>query len=174
GRQTAWFAAKRPSSGDAVSERELAIGWRSTANGPANGSAHGPGYGSGYGPANGSADGVSDANGHADLTSSGLPRRVPRTSAHPALDLPGSVEPFAPPAARPPIAPRVLAAPLDGTPPQGVTYQEAVNREQAPSRRRSPDAARSLLSGFQLGGREAAQAGDPTERVPFAGEENSR
>jgi hypothetical protein len=104
------------------------------------------------------------------MTSSGLPRRVPRTSVHPGSDLPGSLEPFAAPSAGPPV----LAAPLDGMASPGVPYQEAVQQEQLPSRRRSADAVRSRLSGFQLGGRDAVQAGHPTGRAPLAGEENSR
>ena len=154
GRSTAWFAAKRPSSGDAMSDDELAVGWRSSANGAGNGNGNGGG-------------GTHD---HAGMTSSGLPRRMPRTSVHPGSDMPGSVEPFAAPSAGAPI----LAAPLDGRPPQGVPYQEAVQQDQQPSRRRSADAVRSRLSGFQLGGRDAVQAGPPTGRAPLPGKENSR
>jgi hypothetical protein len=147
---TAWFAAKRPSSGPAISGQELAVGWRSTTTG-GNG---GPGGGA-----------VPD---HAGLTASGLPRRVPRTSGGlSGSDTPASAVPFA---AHGPV----LAAPLDGTAPQGVPYQEATHQEQVPSRRRSPEAVRSRLSGFQLGGRDAVQAGNPMGRAPLAGEENSR
>jgi hypothetical protein len=147
---TAWFAAKRPSSGAAISGEELAVGWRSAATG-GNG---GPGGGA-----------VPD---HAGLTTSGLPRRVPRTGGGlSGSDTPASAVPFA---AHGPV----LAAPLDGTAPQGVPYQEAGRQEQVPSRRRSPEAVRSRLSGFQLGGRDAVQAGYPTGRAPLAGEENSR
>jgi len=145
---TAWFAAKRPSSGAAISGEELAVGWRSAATG-GNGS---PGGGA--------------VPEHAGLTTSGLPRRVPRTSGGSAgSDTPASAVPFA---AQSPV----LAAPLDGTAPQGVPYQEAAHQEQVPSRRRSPEAVRSRLSGFQLGGRDAVQA--DYQRAPLAGEENSR
>jgi hypothetical protein len=147
---TAWFAAKRPSSGAAISGEELAVGWRSATSG-GNG---GPGGGA-----------VPD---HAGLTTSGLPRRVPRTSGGlSGSDTPASAVPFA---AHGPV----LAAPLDGTASQGVPYQEAAHQEQVPSRRRSPEAVRSRLSGFQLGGRDAVQAGYPTGRAPLAGEESSR
>jgi histidine kinase/DNA gyrase B/HSP90-like ATPase len=147
---TAWFAAKRPSSGTAISGEELAVGWRSAATG-------------GNGAPSGGA--VSD---HAGLTTSGLPRRVPRTGGGSAgADTPASAVPFA---AHGPV----LAAPLDGTAPQGVPYQETAHQEQVPSRRRSPEAVRSRLSGFQLGGRDAVQAGNPMGRAPLAGEENSR
>jgi hypothetical protein len=142
---TAWFAAKRPSSGAAISGEQLAVGWRSTATGATGGA-------------------VPD---HAGLTTSGLPRRVPRTSGGlSGSDTPASAVPFA---AQGPV----LAAPLDGTAPQGVPYQEAAHQEQPP-RRRSPEAVRSRLSGFQLGGRDAVQAGNPMGRAPLAGEENSR
>ena len=149
---TAWFAAKRPSSGDAMSAEELAVGWRPAPNG-------GPGA-------------IPD---HAKLsasgmTSSGLPRRVPRAGGNRGQDTPGSAVPFAPSAAEAPV----LAAPLDGMGPQGVPYQEAAHQEQLPSRQRSADAARSRLSGFQLGSRDAVQAGHPAGRAPLAGEENSR
>jgi hypothetical protein len=147
---TAWFAAKRPSSGAAISGEELAVGWRSAAA-AGNG---GPGGGA-----------VAD---HAGLTTSGLPRRVARTSGGSAgSDTPASAVPFA---AHGPV----LAAPLDGTAPQGVPYQEAAQQGQVPSRRRSPEAVRSRVSGFQLGGRDAVQAGHPMGRAPLAGEENSR
>jgi signal transduction histidine kinase len=147
---TAWFAAKRPSTGAAISGEELAVGWRSAAAG-GNG-----GLGSGAVPE------------HTGLTTSGLPRRVPRTSDGSAGSYtPASAVPFA---AHGPV----LAAPLDGAGPQGVPYQEAAQQEQVPSRRRSPEAVRSRLSGFQLGGRDAVQAGHPMGRAPLAGEENSR
>jgi signal transduction histidine kinase len=150
---TAWFAAKRPSSGTTVSEEDLAVGWRSTAS-------------------SGNADDGAAA-GHAELTSSGLPRRVPRTSGRPGSDTPGSAVPFAMPFTGPGAEAPVLAAPLDGMASQGVTYQEATHQEPVPARRRTPEAARSRLSGFQLGSRDAVQAG-PTGRAPLAGEENSR
>jgi signal transduction histidine kinase len=148
GRSTAWFTAKRPSAGAATSAAELAVGWQPAGNGATGG---------------GSAD-----PDQAGLTASGLPRRVPRTSSYPGGGLPGS-GPFAAPGAGAPV----LAAPLDGMAPQGVPYQEAVHQEQVPSRRRSPEALRSRLSGFQLGSRDAVQAGS-TGRAPLAGEENSR
>jgi signal transduction histidine kinase len=154
---TAWFAAKRPSSGTAISGEELAVGWRSAATG-GNGA---PGGGNG-------APGGGAVSDHAGLTNSGLPRRVPRTSSGSSgSDTPASAVPFA---AHGPV----LAAPLDGSAPQGVPYQEAAHQEQVPSRRRSPEAVRSRLSGFQLGGRDAVQAGNPMGRAPLAGEENSR
>ncbi|MGH3211757.1 MAG: sensor histidine kinase [Trebonia sp.] len=150
---TAWFAAKRPSSGAAASAEELAVGWRSASNDV--------------------TDGGNPVFDHAGLTTSGLPRRVPRTArANGATgsNTPGSAVPFAPPET---VAP-VLAAPLDGMASQGVPYQEAAHQEQVASRRRSPEAVRSRLSGFQLGGRDAVEAGYPTGRAPLAGEENSR
>jgi hypothetical protein len=151
---TAWFAAKRPSSGAEAAE-ELAVGWGAAGDVTADSSALG---------------------GHGEMTTAGLPRRVPRTSAHPGSDGPDAAVPFAPPDMAPAgTAAPVLAAPLDGTAPQGVPYQETVQQERVPSsRRRSPEEARSRLSGFQLGGRDAVQAGHPTGRGPLAGEENSR
>ena len=114
-------------------------------------------------------------------TTAGLPRRVPRTSAYPGsgapdfglgTDLDGIPAP-------------ALGAPANGmAAPQGGPYREPAYREpayrepaypeQTLSRRRSPEAARSRLSGFQLGSREAVQAGLRVGRAPHAGEENSR
>jgi hypothetical protein len=136
-----------------VSEEDLAAGWRSTAS-------------------SGNADDGA-ASSHAGLTSSGLPRRVPRTSGRPGSDTPRSAVPFAMPFTGPGAEAPVLAAPLDGMASEGVTYQEATHQEPGQARRRTPEAARSRLSGFQLGSRDAVQAG-PTVRAPLAGEENSR
>ncbi len=153
---TAWFAAKRPSNGAAMSSEDLAVGWQPKTNGGAMGG----------GPA---------APEYGGQTTAGLPKRVPRTKAYPGSDTPGSGMAAAVPGTGP-AAPvgagaggPVLAAPLDGTAQQGVTYQE-----QLPSRRRSPEAVRSRLTGFQLGSREASQTGHTTGSGPHAGEENSR
>lgn len=104
-------------------------------------------------------------------TTAGLPRRVPRTSAYPgaggpdfgqATDLDGSRAP----------APGASA---DGMAvPQGTPYREPAYQEQTVSRRRSPEAARIRLSGFQLGSREAVQAGLRTGQASHAGEEKGR
>jgi signal transduction histidine kinase len=166
GRSTAWFAAKRPSSGAAVSSEELSVGWQSTTNGSAADSGR-------------RAPEFTERTAEpAAQTTAGLPRRVPRTSAYPGSDTPGGgmtarMAPAAP-AAPADAAAQVLAAPLDGTAPQGVRYQEASHQEQLPSRRRSPEAARSRLTGFQLGSRDAAQTGHAKGLEPHAGEENSR
>ena len=164
----AWFAAKRPSNGTAAPGEELAVGWQSTSNaGPAN-----------AGPSNtGPADAGPVVPQHVGQTSSGLPRRVPRTSAFPGSDTPGSGMPASVPPPVPATAAdaRVpaLGAPLDGMATHGVPYQEAA-RQELPSRRRSPEAARSRLSGFQLGNRDAVQTGPTGSWTPHAGEENSR
>jgi hypothetical protein len=133
-----------------MSAEELAVGWRSAPNAATGGG--------------------SPASDHAGLTNSGLPRRVPKANGSPGSNMPGSAVPFAPADTPAPV----LAAPLDGTASQGVPYQEAAHQEQQASRRRSPEAVRSRLSGFQLGGRDAVQAGYPTGPAPLAGEENSR
>jgi signal transduction histidine kinase len=62
---------------------------------------------------------------------------------------------------------------------QGGSYQQPRRRETGPeeqvaARRRSPEAARNRLSGFQLGSRDATQAGPGPRQAPQAGEENSR
>jgi signal transduction histidine kinase len=178
-RPAAWFAAKRPSSGAAPPEEELATGWQASTGWQAAADWQ----------AGASRNAVADGgplSEPAERTSSGLPRRVPRTSAYPGSDTPGSGMPSMPGSGMPATAPAtaahtgadmgapVLGAPPDGTAPQGPPYQEAPYLEQVPSRRRSPEAARSRLAGFQLGSRDAVQAGHGTGWRPFAGEENSR
>jgi len=153
----AWFAAKRPSSGSTTSPVELAAGWQSATHGRA--------------PAGGTVVPEPAARaGQTGQTASGLPRRVPRTSAQPGGDTPGAGMPAAAAATAVPV----LSAPFGGTPPRGVPHQEAPHQERVPSRRRSPEAARSRLTGFQLGSRDAVEAGHTASSAPPAGEENSR
>jgi hypothetical protein len=114
--------------------------------------------------------------GRAGQTTAGLPRRMPRTNAHPGSGMPE----FGLPADLGGTPLPVLGAPAGGmTAPQSDTYREPAHRdptyqEQALARRRSPEAARSRLSGFQLGSREAVQAGPRVGQASHAGEENSR
>jgi len=164
-RPTVWFTAKRPSSGAAVPAEQTAASWQAAAAWQTAGWQTAPG-----GAAAESGAG-SEPGGRTD---SGLPRRVPRTSAYPGSDTPGSGMPSVAPAAAADLGAPVLGAPPGGTGPQGPRPAEAPYQEQAPSRRRSPEAARSRLSGFQLGNRDAVQAGHATGWTPFAGEENSR
>jgi signal transduction histidine kinase len=147
---SAWFAAKRPSNAAAAPTEELAAGWQPATNGTATA-------------------GASAAQEPAERTASGLPRRVPRTSTYPGLDTPGSGMAAAADTEVP-----VLSAPRGGNAPPGAPYQEAPHQGHPASRRRSPDAVRSRLSGFQLGSRDAVQAGHGTGWTPFAEEENSR
>ena len=175
---TAWFAAKRP-SGDvaARSGEELAAGWRSTTGGwpaapgramAAQAANHDTGPAGRYA--------TDELTAIREQTTAGLPRRVPRTSAHPAAGAPD----YGLAAELDGIPAPVLGAPANGmTAPQGGPYREPPYRdlayqEQTPTRRRSPEAARSRLSGFQLGSREAVQAGPRAGQAPRAGEENSR
>jgi signal transduction histidine kinase len=165
-----WFTAKRPSSAAPMPAAQLASGWQ-----PATAD---------WQPATGGGPGRPE---HTGQTTSGLPRRVPRTSQYPGSDTPGSGLLAGASAGAPP-----LGGPLDGTPPQGVPYQEHTqdvpyqehaqgvpyqehpHQERVPSGRRTPEAARSRLSGFQLGSRDAVQAGHTTGRTPHAEEENGR
>ncbi len=180
---TAWFAAKRPSGdGAARPAEELAAGWRSTTGGwpaaPGRGMAasHDTGPSGRY--QTGELTAVSE---HGGQTTAGLPRRVPRTSAYPGSGAPDfglgtDLDGIPAPALGAPA--NGMAAPQGG-PYRDPAYQEPAYREpaypeQTLSRRRSPEAARSRLSGFQLGSREAVQAGPRVGRAPHAGEENSR
>jgi len=200
-RTSAWFAAKKPSSsGTAVAEEELATNWQTTTgwqaaaarqatvSRPATAGWEAP-AGFGAPPRN------ADLEEPGAQTNTGLPRRVPRTSAFPGSDTPGSGLPGMVPAGPVPtgagadLGAPVLGAPPGGTGPQGLPRREprsadarpqetrspeAPHQDQGPSRRRSPDAARSRLSGFQLGSRDAVQTGQTSGWKPFGGEENSR
>jgi signal transduction histidine kinase len=168
---TAWFAAKRP-SGDAAarSAEELAAGWRSTTSGwpttAGQGMARQP-AGQDAGPAGRyQTDELTAIPGQTGQTTAGLPRRVPRASARPDFGLPADLGGTAVPAPGGPAD--AMAAPHAGP------YRDPAYQEQAQSRRRSPEAARNRLSGFQLGSREAVQAGQRASHAPHAGEENSR
>jgi hypothetical protein len=188
---TVWFAAKRP-SGDspARSTDELAANWRSTTSGwpaatgqaMAGQAAAGQAAGHEAGRAGGYQAGGYQAGGYqtsglpgipeqAVETTAGLPRRMPRTSAFPGSGAPD----FGLPADLGGTPVPVPGAPSGGMAAyQGGPYREAAYQEQTPSRRRSPEAARSRLSGFQLGSREAVQAGPLASQAPRAGEENGR
>jgi signal transduction histidine kinase len=181
---TAWFAAKRPSGSAAKSTEELAAGWRSTTNGwptlpghPVSGypmpgqtmAGQGTGYESGLA-------GRYQAGEHGSVqepagqTTAGLPRRIPRTNAFPVggpdFGLPADVD-----GTQMPVLGMPVSAP---TAPAGSPYRDASYQEQALARRRSPEAVRNRLSGFQLGNREAVQAGPLAGRAPHSGEENGR
>jgi hypothetical protein len=67
-------------------------------------------------------------------------------------------------------APHPDEAPVLGAPPGSGPG----GQQQTPLRRRSPEAARSRLAGFQLGSREATQAGGDQGWTPYSGEETSR
>jgi hypothetical protein len=171
---TAWFAAKRPSSGDTRSTDELAAEWR-TADSGGNGS-----YGSngGYGSYGGGGYGREAAPmpEQGEWTRSGLPRRVPGAAARPGSDTPGSGLAAAAVGTGTPAAgmPVLGAPPFRDAPYQETRHQDVPRQEQEQSRRRSPEAARSRLSGFQLGNRDAVQAGRGPGGTPHAGEENGR
>jgi hypothetical protein len=156
---TVWFAAKRPSAGTARSQEELAAAWQTAGNGYGNGS--------------GDQDRVSDSG---EWTATGLPRRVPGSAARPGTDTPGSglAAAFAG-AGTPAGGMPVLGAPaFRDAPHREAERQDTAYQEQEPPRRRSPEAVRSRLSGFQLGNRDAVQAGRGPGGPPHAGEENSR
>jgi signal transduction histidine kinase len=170
-RSTAWFTAKRPSSGPAVAAEQTAASWQTATVWQTA-----PGW-QAVGWQTATAGAAAEGGAHSEpgsRTNSGLPRRVPRTNAYPGSDTPGSGMPSAAPAAAADLGAPVLGAPPGGTGPQGPHPEEAPYQEQVPSRRRSPEAARSRLSGFQLGNRDAVQAGHATGWTPSAGEENSR
>ena len=90
-------------------------------------------------------------------TQAGLPLRTPRANA--AFDGPPSGY----------DALNQDEAPVLGAPPGSG----GASQQQTP-RRRSPEAARNRLAGFQLGNRDATQAGGTPGWTPYAGEETSR
>jgi signal transduction histidine kinase len=168
-RSAAWFIAKRPSSGPAVPAEQAAASWQTTTGWQAAAA-----WQMATGGAAAEDSGLSEQG---ERTTSGLPRRVPRTNAHPGSNTPGSGMPSVPDmpaAAAADMGAPVLGAPPRETVPPGPHPEEAPYQEQVPSRRRSPEAARSRLAGFQLGNRDAAETGHATGWTPFAGEENSR
>jgi signal transduction histidine kinase len=184
----AWFAAKRPSADDtrpveepAARSQSTTQGWAVT--GPADLSQGSMSRGSmsqgnlSHASSMSHPD-LSQANGpvsmaeQAERTQSGLPKRVPKTSAYPGAGTPAFGLPTVP-VSRDVGAP-VLGAPPGGFAPPGVSRQGAQSQQQAPVRRRSPEAVRNRLTGFQLGSRDAVQADQATVSRPLAGEENNR
>ena len=121
---------------------------------------------------------LSQANGPASMaeqaerTQSGLPKRVPKTSAYPGAGTPAFGMPTVP-ISRDAGVP-VLGAPPSGFGPPGGARQGTQSQQQAPARRRSPEAVRNRLTGFQLGSRDAVQTDQATVSRPLAGEENNR
>jgi hypothetical protein len=101
-------------------------------------------------------------------TQAGLPQRVPRSNE--GFDGPPSgYEP-----ARSDGAPVLGAPPGSGRGERGGGVPQGRGTEQQTQRRRSPEAARNRLAGFQLGNRDATQAGSTPGWTPYAGEETSR
>jgi signal transduction histidine kinase len=188
----AWFTAKRPSTDDTRPVEESAARWQSTTQGwavtgPADMSQASMGQGS---MSQGSMSQGSMSQGsmsHADLgqangpasmaeqaerTQSGLPKRVPKTSAYPGAGTPAFGMPTVPVSREAGVP--VLGAPPSGFGPPGGARQGAQSQQQAPARRRSPEAVRNRLTGFQLGSRDAVQTDQATVSRPLAGEENNR
>ena len=161
---TAWFAAKRPSTGTATSQENLAAEWHTADNGDGG---HRGQRGDG---------GANRVPEQSEWTATGLPRRVPGTAARPGTDTPGyGLAAAAAGAGTPARGMPVLGAPaFRDAPHQAPQHQDIPHQEQESSRRRSPEAARSRLSGFQLGNRDAVQAGRGPGGTPHAGEENGR
>jgi signal transduction histidine kinase len=134
---TAWFRAKKPSGGRPAPAPAPGPGW-----GGAGWDAAGWGEGT---PGPGMPHGQQETRAQ---TSAGLPQRVPRAGARPGNGMPPS-EPRGgawEPGAAPGTGSRTAGAPILSAPPA----------EQA---RRAPEAARSRMSGFQLGGRDGTHAG---------------
>src|SRR6185437_14063091 len=150
---TVWFTAKRPSSGAVKSSEEIASSWQSIPSGrvTSGGLAGTPSRGAGDFAA------VSEPSGQ---TTTGLPQRVPGRNSFPSTETPGAGLPAA-----------AAGAPLLGAPPKASDGQQY---EQAPPRRRSAEVARSRLSGFQLGNRDATQPDQGASWGQHAGEENGR
>jgi signal transduction histidine kinase len=154
---TVWFTAKRPSGGPAKSPDEIAAGWKPVPNGRATAGPIGTAPTGTTPRTYGDFAAVSKPSRQ---TMSGLPQRVSGRSTFPGTDTPGTGIPAA-----------AAAAPLLGAPPKTADRQ---HNEQAPPRRRSPEVARSRLSGFQLGNRDATQPGQGASWGQHAGEENGR
>jgi hypothetical protein len=115
-------------------------------------------------------------------TTAGLPRRIPRANAFPGAartDAPpsgGHAGPDDPADGYPSLAGQRAWAPAWGSEDSDAPVFGAPTgpRQAREPRRRSPEAARSRLAGFQLGSRDAAQAGRTSSWTSSAGEEPSR
>jgi hypothetical protein len=156
----AWFAAKRPSRGRTRSPEDLSAAWRTP-----------PGEDSMVAepPAVSHEDGPGGAPGPGGQIAAGLPRRVPGARAYPGSQTPSSGMTVSA------AGMQVLGAPV-GEPadsPGGPSSADP-HHGPRPSPRRSPEAARSRLSGFQLGSRDAARDGYESGVASHPGEENSR
>ena len=101
-------------------------------------------------------------------TQAGLPQRVPRSNA--GFDGPPSGYDCVPPGRG--AGPRRAAG--SGAQGMGAGAQRGTQATPQTPRRRSPEAARNRLAGFQLGNRDATQAGSAPGWTPYAGEETSR
>jgi hypothetical protein len=204
GPRSVWFAAKTPSgrapagSSSASSTPFSATSASSASSASADGGQRPTTPGRGWGAAgvDWSASGSADAGMRsADpggwpgggsptgppatrQTQAGLPQRVPRSTE--GLDGP----PSGYDASRPDEAP-VLGAPAGpgtgaqggwgaGAPRPGTQPSQRQGTDQQTARRRSPEAARNRLAGFQLGNRDATQAGSAPGWTPYEGEETSR
>jgi len=94
-------------------------------------------------------------------TRAGLPQRVPRANV--GFDDPSGSD-----------VPYPEESSVHGAPPGSGTGAQQQPTQPTQPRRRSPEAARNRLTGFQLGNRDAAQAGSTSGWTPYAGEETSR
>ena len=112
-------------------------------------------------------------------TQAGLPQRVPRSNEGfdgppSGYDAPRRDEaPVLGAPAGPGTGAQGWGAPHAGTQ-RGSQPSQGQGTDQQTPRRRSPEAARNRLAGFQLGNRDATQAGNPPGWTPYAGEETSR
>jgi signal transduction histidine kinase len=192
--RSVWFAAKTPSGRVPATPASAAPASASSASGSLSSAAQAGGgqwpatAGRSWGPAgvdwsaaNGADAGARSADQNtwpggrppaeqppSRQTQAGLPLRVPRTNM--PIDGPPSGY----------DAPHPDEAAVLGAPPgPGGAWPHAQGnghggQQQTPLRRRSPEAARSRLAGFQLGSREATQAGGDQGWTPYSGEETSR
>ena len=185
--RSVWFAAKTPSGrAPAASSASASAPPTSSGSGSSGSGLSAAQTGGGQWPApagsNRGSSGVDwSAAGQADggMRSADLSRWP---AGGPAAEPPATRQT---PAGLPLRTPRANAA-FDG-PPSGY---DALNQDEAPvlgappgsggasqqqtPRRRSPEAARNRLAGFQLGNRDATQAGGTPGWTPYAGEETSR
>jgi signal transduction histidine kinase len=171
---TVWFTAKRPSNGEVKSADELAASWQSTSTGarPANSSPAdaAPPFAAFARPA---ARAAASAPSEAPATTAGLPRRTPQARPRPGSDAPDNGVAAAAPSAS---NGNGRSAPLLGASAGGSNgmFNGGTRDQDGLSKRRTADEARSRLSGFQLGNRDASQAPRTTGRSQQVGEENDR
>jgi hypothetical protein len=156
---TAWFAAKAPSGRSAPHQDASPRGTNPYGMSPQIGYGD---WGVPAGDGQAGAQAPAAAQVQSRQTAAGLPQRVPRAAARdgaPVLSAPVPSRSQGGPASGQQPGPRGAFQPTAFQP---AGFPQAGFQPTGLPRRRSPEAARSRLAGFQLGGREAIEDRETT------------